>query len=279
MVRLIGTPGSGARRQPRGPASSSGLGQVVRRSAFGQGRPIGQALDSHGRLVPYPTSTHCEVVTRVRHHAPLAQTPAESGAPAGPELTVPRWSPLVTGRAGSGRLKPSRFTTGGLGPGRLKHGEFESGKAGSCRGEGVEAGARQDETVARLGAGPGSGGELQLLNGTSRGVRSGLRLTRRGRLVLTLGMLTLVVCALLGGAARLMPSASASQLPSAVKVPSATSQVAQQVTVLPGQTLWQIARQLRPDSDPRDVMVAVRELNHLPDSRVYAGQQIVLPPL
>jgi LysM repeat protein len=51
----------------------------------------------------------------------------------------------------------------------------------------------------------------------------------------------------------------------------------QQVTVLPGQTLWEIAATSVPGADPRDVVLEIRELNGLTDSRIFAGQELLVP--
>jgi hypothetical protein len=47
------------------------------------------------------------------------------------------------------------------------------------------------------------------------------------------------------------------------------------VTVLHGDTLWSIARQIAPDVDPRRVIDQIRQQNHLPSSGLIAGQELV----
>lgn len=91
-----------------------------------------------------------------------------------------------------------------------------------------------------------------------------LRLTRRGRLAVTLTVaLLLAVVAVVG--ARAAWATTATQ-------PPAT----QSVTVLPGQTLWEIAG-ASTAGDPRDAVIEIRELNGLPDSQVFAGQVLLVP--
>ncbi|MFV0461132.1 MAG: LysM peptidoglycan-binding domain-containing protein [Actinomycetales bacterium] len=110
--------------------------------------------------------------------------------------------------------------------------------------------------------------------------RARLRITRRGRLCLTMAVM---VCAVglaigLGGAAAVQ--AQLSTLTAAVVNGDGAGSVsapAQRVRVLPGQTLWQIAVERRPERDPRDVVVELRELNGLQTSQVRAGQELVLP--
>ncbi len=100
-------------------------------------------------------------------------------------------------------------------------------------------------------------------------VRSHLRLTRRGRVVLTtLAALPLVAGALLfavngGGAV----AGDASQQGSRFDY----------VSVPPGESLWTLAVELAPDADPRDVIAAIIELNQLGTSQVQAGQRLAIP--
>ena len=96
--------------------------------------------------------------------------------------------------------------------------------------------------------------------------RSALRLTRRGRLVLTMAILAVgVVLALVGARA-----ASAGSSAPAVVAP-------QSVTVQPGQSLWQIASAAVPGADVRDVIIDIKELNGMGSSALSAGQVLRLP--
>ena len=99
-------------------------------------------------------------------------------------------------------------------------------------------------------------------------VRPRLRLTRRGRAVLTsLAATPLVIAALVvalnGG------TATASRDGSGVAF--------EYVTVAAGQSLWQLAGELAPQADPREVIDEVVQLNGLGSSDVYAGQQLAIP--
>lgn len=96
-----------------------------------------------------------------------------------------------------------------------------------------------------------------------------LRLTRRGRLVITCTAATvltgavLVVASVVGG-----PSAAAG---------SSSGPAPAVVTVLPGQTLSQIAGDWAPDDDWRETAAEIVELNELTTQAVQAGQQLALP--
>lgn len=95
-----------------------------------------------------------------------------------------------------------------------------------------------------------------------RPAASGLRMTRRGRLVV-LAVALLVV--LLPGAWRAMATAQ-------VEGPSTVA-----VTVAPGDTLWGIAAEIDPGADPRALIAEIRELNGLTQSGLVPGQVLVVP--
>ncbi len=49
------------------------------------------------------------------------------------------------------------------------------------------------------------------------------------------------------------------------------------VVVQPGESLWQIAKAIAPNSEPRETVSLIRDLNGLGDATVVAGQSIVVP--
>jgi hypothetical protein len=49
------------------------------------------------------------------------------------------------------------------------------------------------------------------------------------------------------------------------------------VVVQQGENLWQIAKAVAPQADPRETITTIRELNGLGDATVIAGQSIVVP--
>lgn len=98
-----------------------------------------------------------------------------------------------------------------------------------------------------------------------------VRLTRRGRVVVLLALLSLLLVAFsLGRAAH---SNAAARTPGTTSAPVAYTQT----TVHPGETLWAVARRVAPGHDPRALVQQIRELNHLDGGGVQAGQQLVLP--
>jgi LysM domain len=98
--------------------------------------------------------------------------------------------------------------------------------------------------------------------------RSHLRLTKRGRVVLTtLASIPFVIAALIfalngGGAAASLEGSIATH---------------EYVSVASGQTLWQVAKQIAPNADPRDVVADILDLNGLTSAEVFPGQQLAIP--
>lgn len=99
-------------------------------------------------------------------------------------------------------------------------------------------------------------------------VRSGaVRITRRGRLLLTASMVLVLVLACVVGMRTWLPAPQFSAAPVS----------AGYVTVIPGDTLWEIAGELAPASDPRDVVASIVDLNDLDSAQVFAGQRLAVP--
>ncbi len=106
------------------------------------------------------------------------------------------------------------------------------------------------------------------LFGTPLPTGSGVRLTRRGRLVLFgVPLLTLLLAALISVGAAVSSAGAASSKESAVKT----------VTVLPGDSLWSVAERANPEVDTREVVDAIVRVNQLEDSSLVSGQQLDVP--
>ncbi len=94
-----------------------------------------------------------------------------------------------------------------------------------------------------------------------------VRLTARGRALLMLGsVLFLLVAVLVSG--RFTADAGSA---------GTGARATQVVVVQQGENLWEIARQLAPAADPREVVTAIRALNDLGSTPVVGGQAIVVP--
>jgi hypothetical protein len=94
-----------------------------------------------------------------------------------------------------------------------------------------------------------------------------LRLTRRGRLVLVMTVMTLLVLAgfTLGRGSSLAASGAHTSRHTLV--------------VAPGETLWSVAARIAPHSDPRLVVADIESLNHLATPTVQAGEQLAVPTI
>ena len=97
--------------------------------------------------------------------------------------------------------------------------------------------------------------------------RSRLRITRRGRAVLT----ALIALPLAAGAVLGIGAVAAT----ATGTPASTSFA--YVTVQPGESLWQLAEQVAPDADPREVVADISDLNGLPSGVIQPGQRLAIP--
>lgn len=104
---------------------------------------------------------------------------------------------------------------------------------------------------------------------TQTSTRSGrIHLTQRGRVVFT----SLAAAPLIALAAW----AGISAMP-AVATSSSSSVVFEYATVESGQSLWQLAASIAPESDPRDVIADIMRLNQLDSSTVSPGQRLAIP--
>ncbi|HEY4270147.1 MAG TPA: LysM peptidoglycan-binding domain-containing protein [Galbitalea sp.] len=100
--------------------------------------------------------------------------------------------------------------------------------------------------------------------GTAR--RSHLRMTARGRAVLlVLVAIPVIAIALAFGLSAGGATATGSSSPLST------------VTVQPGQTLWQVATKVAPQSDPRDVINDIMSVNRLTTATIQPGEKLEIP--
>jgi hypothetical protein len=95
-----------------------------------------------------------------------------------------------------------------------------------------------------------------------------VRLTRRGRVVVLLALVTFLLAAFSLGrvGSEAAPKAVGSR-------PVTTSST----VVQPGESLWAVAKRVAPGHDPRAVIDQIAELNNLSTSGLRAGQLLVVP--
>ncbi len=93
-----------------------------------------------------------------------------------------------------------------------------------------------------------------------------VHLTRRGRFVVVLGLVGLLLAAF-----------SLGREASEASPRAAKGAPLEQVVVHEGESLWTIAQRIAPENDPRQVVAQIRRLNDLDTAEVAPGQQLVLP--
>jgi LysM repeat protein len=49
------------------------------------------------------------------------------------------------------------------------------------------------------------------------------------------------------------------------------------ITVVGGETLWGVAKQIAPNSDPRDVVSDIMSVNNLNTADIYPGERLAIP--
>ena len=108
-------------------------------------------------------------------------------------------------------------------------------------------------------------GERRSVGGGS--AAQSLRLTRRGRLSLALGSTAVAMAAGALAVGAWFPAGAAS-----AAGPDVETVAVHTTTVLPGQTLWEIAARIAPDEDRRDTILRILEVNGLDSAHVVAGR-------
>ena len=101
---------------------------------------------------------------------------------------------------------------------------------------------------------------------TFRVQKQPIRLTRRGRRVVALlAIIPIALTFLLMG------------MRGAVATDGTVQSETQSVVVKPGQSLWDVAVAISPNTDPRETIWLIQQLNTMETSEVMAGQALVVP--
>lgn len=104
--------------------------------------------------------------------------------------------------------------------------------------------------------------------GTTAIAQPHLRITRRGRAVLTLLIaIPLAIAAAVTGIGAIGAAAGT----------QGSTATFHYVTVEPGESLWQVAQAVAPTADPRDVVANILNLNNLSSGDVQPGQRLAIP--
>ena len=99
-----------------------------------------------------------------------------------------------------------------------------------------------------------------------------LRMTARGRRTLAL----LVAAPVLAVGTLAGAGVLGDALAGAVASSSTETAGFEHITVLPGQSLWQIAAAVAPEADPRDVIAEIEMLNGIAGA-IQPGEQLAIP--
>lgn len=99
-----------------------------------------------------------------------------------------------------------------------------------------------------------------------------LRMTARGRRALAL----LVAAPMIAAGALAGAGVLGGAIDGAVASSSSETAAFEHVTVMPGQSLWQIAQTVAPEADPRDVIAEIEMLNGI-GGAIQPGEQLAIP--
>ena len=124
---------------------------------------------------------------------------------------------------------------------------------------------RRVRTATRI-AGPTQTSTGRKPGATTGATTGAVRLTRRGRIVVTL-----LLVGLLFGAFVIFSGQSVATGETGATVPTRT------VVVGEGDTLWDIASEVAEDGDVREAVHEIEQLNSLPGPVLQVGQEIAVP--
>jgi LysM domain len=255
-------------------------GEQKRRAGATRGRPQaagtpGQQTVTAGERPPAPATSrgrHRGAGQRTRHLTVVPPPQPSKEAPPAATGTAPAGGHAVPARAGGTQTVPPQGTgSRAMRPEAARPGSALPGSAGAgvprppgarlARGQPARPGA------ARAGAAP-------LETAHTRPVRTRVRLTRRGRIVvatlITAGVVLVAALAWLAGTTRAEAAGSGSPA-------SAVYHSLRSVVVQPGESLWTIATRADPAGDPRTVMQEIIDINALHGTSVQPGQRLWLP--
>jgi len=250
--------------------SAMTAGEQRRRAGATRGRPPaagtpGQQTVTAGERPPGPATSgrrHGAAGQRTRHLTVVPPPQPSKAAPPAATGPAPARAHALPPKASGTQTVPSQAPGSRVTrPGAARPGITRPQGARLTRGQAARPG------VARAGVAPPE-------TAGARPVRTRVRLTRRGRIVvaalITACVALVAALAWLAGTARAEAAGSGS--PASVVYHSLHS-----VVVQPGESLWTIATQADPAGDPRAVMQEIIDINALRGTSVQPGQRLWLP--
>jgi LysM domain-containing protein len=264
--------------------SAMTAGEQKRRAGAARGRP--QAAGTPGQQTvtagerPGPATSRRRngaAGQRTRHLTVVPPPQPSNAAPPAATAAAPTRGHAVPPKArGSQSVPPQATASQVMPPETARHGTARHGTArhGAARpGIARPQGARLTQGQAAWPGAAQAGGALPE-TAQARPVRTRVRLTRRGRIVvaalITACVVLVVALAWLAGTARAEAAGSGSPA-------SAVYHSLRSVVVQPGESLWTIATQADPAGDPRTVMQEIIDINALHGTSVQPGQRLWLP--
>jgi LysM domain-containing protein len=254
-------------------------GEQKRRAGATRGRPPaagtpGQQTVTAGERRPG------QATSRPRHAAGQRTRHLTVVSPPQPSKAAP---PAATGAAPArGHEVPPKARGTHTGPAQATGSRArrpETARPGAARAGAVRAGVAQPQG-ARLARGqaarPGvaRAGVARQETAQARPVRTRVRLTRRGRIVVAA---VITVCVVLVGALAWLAGTARAEAAGSGAPASAVYHSLRPVVVQPGESLWTIATQADPAGDPRTVMQEIIDINALHGTSVQPGQRLWLP--
>src|SRR5690348_12751256 len=255
-------------------------GEQKRRAGATRGRPLaagtpGQQTATAGERRPAPATSgprHRAEGQRPRHLTAVPPPQLSHAAPPGAtELAPPRGHAVPPQSRGSQAVPPQASGSRVVPPGTARPG---TARPGTTR-PGVARPGMARPQGARLTRGQAArSGVARPETARARPVRTRVRLTRGGRIVvaalITACVVLVAALAWLAGTVRAEAAGSGSPA-------SAVYHSMRSVVVHPGESLWTIAAQADPASDPRAVMQEIIDINALHGTSVQPGQRLWLP--
>ncbi len=246
--------------RPRGAAPSSAAGGRPTSDGAAKGRPHGARRPAAGGRAPGGRELRIRQVRVSELRVSEFRAGERRAAGAGAREVRGREVRSLTVRA---REVRDREVRGGQVPG----GYVRSGEPGRGRPHGAQARGGEMRRGQPRPAGPGMAGS---------GHPAGLRLTRRGRVVLA-GLAIAIVTAVATAMLFWLSAAGNAQTASHGQLPGTAHRGLSRVVVRPGQTLWSIARRAEPSADPRVVVQQIIEVNALGSPVIQPGELLWVP--